>query len=82
MNIFNISDQVFQSISSLATRIYKALFISASDLIADYDLPWIIEEILQAVLKLFGDFNLLSLIVSLGVICIILTFVYRFVGRF
>lgn len=82
MNVFNIAIEIYDIVKNVAEQIYKALFTSASDFLNEAELPGVIEDIISTLVDWIGDFTLLGLFVRLAIVSIILTFVYRLIGRF
>lgn len=82
MNIFQLASDFFDVLQNVVGQISTALFTNASEYLSKIELPGLFDDLLKGLIELIGDFSLLELFVRFAVVCIVLTFLYRLIGRY
>ena len=86
MNNFNLWDfslDIFNKISLVASKIWRLLTTTINDVVGDEEITTgsaIIDTIIDTLFKLIGNYNLLTLFVSLTIIFLVLKVIRFFIG--
>lgn len=82
-NLWEFSLDIFNKISVVATKIWRLLTTTINDVVGDEDITTgseIIDTIINTLFKLIGNYNLLTLFVSLTIIFLVLKVIRFFIG--
>ena len=74
---------IFNKISVVATKIWRLLTTTINDVVGDEEITTgseIIDTIIDTLFKLIGNYNLLTLFVSLTIIFLVLKVIRFFIG--
>lgn len=82
-NLWEFSINIFNKISIVATKIWRLLTTTINDVVGDEEITTgsaIIDTIIDTLFKLIGNYNLLTLFVSLTIIFLVLKVIRFFIG--
>ena len=82
-NLWDFSLNIFNKISVVATKIWRLLTTTINDVVGDEEITTgsaIIDTIIDTLFKLIGNYNLLTLFVSLTIIFLVLKVIRFFIG--
>ena len=82
-NLWEFSLDIFNKISVVATKIWRLLTTTINDVVGDEDITTgsaIIDTIIDTLFKLIGNYNLLTLFVTLTIIFLVLKVIRFFIG--
>ena len=82
-NLWDFSLDIFNKISVVATKIWRLLTTTINDVVGDEEITTgsaIIDTIIDTLFKLIGNYNLLTLFVSLTIIFLVLKVIRFFIG--
>ena len=82
-NLWEFSLDIFNKISVVATKIWRLLTTTINDVIGDEEITTgsaIIDTIIDTLFKLIGNYNLLTLFVTLTIIFLVLKVIRFFIG--
>lgn len=82
-NLWEFSLDIFNKISIVATKIWRLLTTTINDVVGDEDITTgseIIDTIIDTLFKLIGNYNLLTLFISLTIIFLVLKVIRFFIG--
>ena len=82
-NLWEFSLDIFNKISIVATKIWRLLTTTINDVVGDEDITTgsaIIDTIIDTLFKLIGNYNLLTLFVTLTIIFLVLKVIRFFIG--
>lgn len=82
-NLWEFSLDIFNKISVVATKIWRLLTTTINDVVGDEEITTgsaIIDTIIDTLLKLIGNYNLLTLFVTLTIIFLVLKVIRFFIG--
>lgn len=82
-NLWEFSIDIFNKISVVATKIWRLLTTTINDVVGDEDITTgseIIDTIINTLFKLIGNYNLLTLFVTLTIIFLVLKVIRFFIG--
>lgn len=82
-NLWEFSINIFNKISVVATKIWRLLTTTINDVVGDEEITTgsaIIDTIIDTLFKLIGNYNLLTLFVSLTIIFLVLKVIRFFIG--
>lgn len=82
-NLWEFSLNIFNKISIVATKIWRLLTTTINDVVGDEEITTgsaIIDTIIDTLFKLIGNYNLLTLFVSLTIIFLVLKVIRFFIG--
>lgn len=82
-NLWEFSLDIFNKISVVATKIWRLLTTTINDVVGDEDITTgsaIIDTIINTLFKLIGNYNLLTLFVTLTIIFLVLKVIRFFIG--
>ena len=82
-NLWEFSLDIFNKISVVATKIWRLLTITINDVVGDEEITTgsaIIDTIINTLFKLIGNYNLLTLFVTLTIIFLVLKVIRFFIG--
>lgn len=82
-NLWEFSIDIFNKISVVATKIWRLLTTTINDVVGDEEITTgseIIDTIIDTLFKLIGNYNLLTLFVSLTIIFLVLKVIRFFIG--
>lgn len=82
-NLWEFSLDIFNKISIVATKIWRLLTTTINDVVGDEEITTgsaIIDTIIDTLFKLIGNYNLLTLFVSLTIIFLVLKVIRFFIG--
>ena len=82
-NLWEFSLDIFNKISVVATKIWRLLTTTINDVVGDEEITTgsaIIDTIIDTLFKLIGNYNLLTLFVSLTIIFLVLKVIRFFIG--
>ena len=82
-NLWEFSLDIFNKISVVATKIWRLLTTTINDVVGDEEITTgsaIIDTIINTLFKLIGNYNLLTLFVTLTIIFLVLKVIRFFIG--
>ena len=82
-NLWEFSIDIFNKISIVATKIWRLLTTTINDVVGDEEITTgsaIIDTIIDTLFKLIGNYNLLTLFVTLTIIFLVLKVIRFFIG--
>ena len=82
-NLWEFSMDLFNKISVVAEKVWRLLTTTINDVVGDEDITTgseIIDTIINTLFKLIGNYNLLTLFVSLTIIFLVLKVIRFFIG--
>lgn len=82
-NLWDFSLDIFNKISVVAIKIWRLLTTTINDVVGDEEITTgsaIIDTIIDTLFKLIGNYNLLTLFVSLTIIFLVLKVIRFFIG--
>ena len=82
-NLWEFSIDIFNKISIVATKIWRLLTTTINDVVGDEEITTgsaIIDTIIDTLFKLIGNYNLLTLFISLTIIFLVLKVIRFFIG--
>ena len=82
-NLWEFSLDIFNKISVVATKIWRLLTTTINDVVGDEEITTgsaIIDTIIDTLFKLIGNYNLLTLFVTLTIIFLVLKVIRFFIG--
>ena len=82
-NLWDFSLDIFNKISVVATKIWRLLTTTINDVVGDEEITTgsaIIDTIIDTLFKLIGNYNLLTLFISLTIIFLVLKVIRFFIG--
>lgn len=82
-NLWNFSIDIFNKISVVAEKVWRLLTTTINDVVGDEEITTgsaIIDTIINTLFKLIGNYNLLTLFVSLTIIFLVLKVIRFFIG--
>ena len=82
-NLWDFSLDIFNKISVVATKIWRLLTTTINDVVGDEEITTgsaIIDTIINTLFKLIGNYNLLTLFVTLTIIFLVLKVIRFFIG--
>ena len=82
-NLWDFSLDIFNKISVVASKIWRLLTTTINDVVGDEEITTgsaIIDTIIDTLFKLIGNYNLLTLFVSLTIIFLVLKVIRFFIG--
>ena len=82
-NLWEFSLDIFNKISIVATKIWRLLTTTINDVVGDEEITTgsaIIDTIIDTLFKLIGNYNLLTLFVTLTIIFLVLKVIRFFIG--
>ena len=82
-NLWEFSLDIFNKISVVATKIWRLLTTTINDVVGDEEITTgsaIIDTIIDTLFKLIGNYNLLTLFISLTIIFLVLKVIRFFIG--
>lgn len=82
-NLWEFSIDIFNKISVVATKIWKLLTTTINDVVGDEEITTgsaIIDTIIDTLFNLIGNYNLLTLFISLTIIFLVLKVIRFFIG--
>ena len=82
-NLWEFSIDIFNKITVVSTKIWRLLTTTINDVVGDEDITTgseIIDTIINTLFKLIGNYNLLTLFVSLTIIFLVLKVIRFFIG--
>ena len=82
-NLWEFSLDIFNKISVVATKIWRLLTTTINDVVGDEEITTgsaIIDTIIDTLFNLIGNYNLLTLFVSLTIIFLVLKVIRFFIG--
>ena len=82
-NLWEFSLDIFNKISVVASDIWKLLTTTINDVVGNDDITTgnaIIDAIIETLFKLIGNYNLLTLFVTLTIIFLVLKVIRFFIG--
>ena len=82
-NLWEFSLDIFNKISVVATKIWRLLTTTINDVVGDEEITTgsdIIDTIIDTLFKLIGNYNLLTLFVTLTIIFLVLKVIRYFIG--
>ena len=82
-NLWEFSIDIFNKITVVATKIWRLLTTTINDVVGDEDITTgsaIIDTIIDTLFNLIGNYNLLTLFVSLTIIFLVLKVIRFFIG--
>ena len=82
-NLWEFSLDIFNKISVVATKIWRLLTTTINDVVGDEEITTgsaIIDTSIDTLFKLIGNYNLLTLFVSLTIIFLVLKVIRFFIG--
>ena len=83
LNLWEFSIDIFNKISIVATKIWRLLTTTINDVVGDEEITTgsaIIDTIIDTLFKLIGNYNLLTLFVTLTIIFLVLKVIRFFIG--
>ena len=82
-NLWEFSIDIFNKITVVATKIWRLLTTTINDVVGDEEITTgsaIIDTIIDTLFKLIGNYNLLTLFISLTIIFLVLKVIRFFIG--
>ena len=82
-NLWEFSLDIFNKISVVATKIWRLLTTTINDVVGDEEITTgsaIIDTIIDTLFKLIGNYNLLTLFMTLTIIFLVLKVIRFFIG--
>ena len=82
-NLWEFSIDIFNKITVVATKIWRLLTTTINDVVGDEEITTgsaIIDTIINTLFKLIGNYNLLTLFVTLTIIFLVLKVIRFFIG--
>ena len=82
-NLWECSLDIFNKISVVATKIWRLLTTTINDVVGDEEITTgsaIIDTIIDTLFKLIGNYNLLTLFMTLTIIFLVLKVIRFFIG--
>ena len=82
-NLWDFSLDIFNKISVVATKIWRLLTTTINEVVGDEEITTgsaIIDTIINTLFKLIGNYNLLTLFVTLTIIFLVLKVIRFFIG--
>lgn len=82
-NLWEFSIDIFNKITVVATKIWRLLTTTINDVVGDEEITTgsaIIDTIIDTLFKLIGNYNLLTLFVTLTIIFLVLKVIRFFIG--
>lgn len=82
-NLWEFSLNLFNKISVVAEKVWRLLTTTINDVVGDEEITTgsaIIDTIINTLFKLIGNYNLLTLFVSLTIIFLVLKVIRFFIG--
>ena len=82
-NLWEFSLDIFNKISVVATKIWRLLTTTINDVVGDEEITTgseIIDTIIDTLFKLIGNYNILTLFISLTIIFLVLKVIRFFIG--
>lgn len=82
-NLWDFSLDIFNKISLVAGKIWRLLTTTINDVVGDEEITTgsaIIDTIIDTLFKLIGNYNLLTLFVTLTIIFLVLKVIRFFIG--
>ena len=82
-NLWEFSLNIFNKISVVATKIWRLLTTTINDVVGDEEITTgsaIIDTIIDTLFKLIGNYNILTLFVTLTIIFLVLKVIRFFIG--
>lgn len=82
-NLWEFSIDIFNKISVVATKIWRLLTTTINDVVGEEEITTgsaIIDTIIDTLFKLIGNYNLLTLFVTLTIIFLVLKVIRFFIG--
>lgn len=82
-NLWEFSIDIFNKISVVATKIWRLLTTTINDVVGDEEITTgsaIIDTIIDTLFNLIGNYNLLTLFISLTIIFLVLKVIRFFIG--
>lgn len=82
-NLWEFSLDLFNKISVVAEKVWRLLTTTINDVVGDEEITTgseIIDTIINTLFKLIGNYNLLTLFVSLTIIFLVLKVIRFFIG--
>ena len=82
-NLWEFSIDIFNKITVVATKIWRLLTTTINDVVGDEEITTgsaIIDTIIDTLFKLIGNYNLLTLFVSLTIVFLSLKVIRFFIG--
>ena len=82
-NLWDFSLDIFNKISLVASKVWRLLTTTINDVVGDEEITTgsaIIDTIIDTLFKLIGNYNLLTLFVSLTIIFLVLKVIRFFIG--
>ena len=82
-NLWEFSLDIFNKISVVATKIWRLLTTTINDVVGDEEITTgsaIIDTIIDTLFNLIGNYNLLTLFISLTIIFLVLKVIRFFIG--
>lgn len=82
-NLWEFSLDIFNKISVVASKIWRLLTTTINDVVGDEEITTgsaIIDTIIDTLFKLIGNYNLLTLFISLTIIFLVLKVIRFFIG--
>ena len=82
-NLWDFSLDIFNKISLVASKIWRLLTTTINEVVGDEEITTgseIIDTIINTLFKLIGNYNLLTLFVSLTIIFLVLKVIRFFIG--
>ena len=82
-NLWEFSMDLFNKISVVAEKVWRLLTTTINDVVGDEEITTgseIIDTIINTLFKLIGNYNLLTLFVSLTIIFLVLKVIRFFIG--
>lgn len=82
-NLWEFSLDIFNKISVVASKIWRLLTTTINDVVGDEEITTgsaIIDTIIETLFKLIGNYNLLTLFISLTIIFLVLKVIRFFIG--
>lgn len=82
-NLWEFSLNIFNKISVVASKIWRLLTTTINDVVGDEEITTgsaIIDTIINTLFNLIGNYNLLTLFVSLTIIFLVLKVIRFFIG--
>lgn len=82
-NLWEFSIDIFNKITVVATKIWRLLTTTINDVVGDEDITTgseIIDTIINTLFNFIGNYNLLTLFVSLTIIFLVLKVIRFFIG--
>ena len=82
-NLWEFSIDIFNKITVVATKIWRLLTTTINDVVGDEDITTgseIIDTIINTLFNFIGNYNLLTLFISLTIIFLVLKVIRFFIG--